>query len=82
MTPIVDARSGKVVKIGEPVVYPGDPDAGYTIESVSIGVFSGKAAVRKTYGRIVVGMPIRWFPKLTYGPHFPVDGLRAAILPT
>jgi len=98
MIPMVDARSGKVVQLGEKVMMATsiyNPETGkstpveeaFRVEAIDVGVFSAKARVR-TWGldgkeRVaVVPVPIRYFPKLTYGPQFPVDGPRVAILPS
>ncbi len=90
MIPIVDARSGKVVRVGETVMYPKSddlPQEGFKLEALEVGLFSARARLR-IWGldgkeRVaVVPAPIRYFPKLTYGPQFPVDGLRVAILPS
>lgn len=87
MIPMVDARSGKVVQLGEKIVYDTRTGEGSRVEAIDAGLFSAKARVR-TWGSdgqervAVVPVPIRYFPKLTYGPAFPVAGLRVAILPS
>ena len=87
MMPMVDARSGKVVQLGEKIVYDAKTGEGSRVEAFHAGIFSATARVR-TWGldgkeRVaVVPVPIRYFPKLIYGPQFPVDGLRVAILPS
>jgi hypothetical protein len=93
MIPIVDARSGKVVQVGESIEYApmrtldgSMQRSGFRLNSISLGVFSGKADVTTWDGdqeyRQVVAIPIKWFPKRTYGPRFPVDALRVALLPS
>ena len=93
MIPIVDARSGKVVRVGETIEYAPTrmldgslQRAGFRLNSISLGLFSGKADVTTWEGdqeyRQVVALPIKWFPKLTYGPQFPVDAVRVAVLPS
>jgi len=85
MIPMVDARSGKVVQLGMKTAWSGQE--AFMVEAIAVGLFSAKARVR-TWGldgkeRVaVVPVPIRYFPKFTYGPQFPVDGLRVAILPS
>jgi hypothetical protein len=99
MIPMVDARSGKVVKLGEKVTITSSiynsmtgkstpTQEAFQVEAIDVGVFSAKARVR-TWSYLdgkervaVVPVPIRYFPKLIYGPEFPVGGLRVAILPS
>lgn len=93
MIPIVDARSGKVVQVGQLIEYPPTimlngkrQRAACRLDKFTSGVFGGKAVVTLWEGERqhtqVVQVPIRWFPKLTYGPNFPVDAVRVAILPS
>jgi hypothetical protein len=96
MIPIVDARSGKVIKVGDTVEYPRTilidgsrslHKSGFELKRVfAVGLFSAKAEVLTfdeghQYTQIVP-MPIKWFPKSIYGARFPVDGWRAAIFPS
>ena len=82
MIPIVDARTGKIIRIGEFVRGGPEQDAGFVIECLHTGVLRAKAVTRTRLGLGVVECPIRYFPRLTYGPEFPADGLRAAIFPS
>jgi hypothetical protein len=82
MIPIVDAHSGKIVQVGEPVRGGERSKGGYIIDRVEVGLFSAKAYMRDGLGDAVVKMPIKFLPKLIYGPRFPVGGLRAAIFPS
>lgn len=84
MIPIVDAHTGRILKIGDDV-----PGENANIIAVSEGIFTALITVKyrrphEWAGRTqVVKSPIKWFPRLLYyGPTFPVSGLRAIILPT
>lgn len=83
MIPVVDARSGKLVSVGETVSYPDNPISGWQLLSVEEGIFSADVVIMSCGGRVeVVPSPVKWFPRLTYGPQFPVGGLRAVVFPS
>jgi hypothetical protein len=67
MIPIADARLGKLVKIGEKVLLP---------STAVVSTVNPSAGWQQRFH-----MPIRGFPRLTYGLKFPVR-LRAAIYPS
>ena len=91
MISIVDARTGKLVKVGETVSFPPTfliddtrIENSYTLVSVRVGLFSATAVVSASgiHGHQSVRMLIKWFPRLRYGAKFPVGGLRVAIYPS
>lgn len=76
--PMVDAHSGRVLAVGDIV-------EGHRILAIETGVFTANVAIQDVTGYHPtrwVEAPIKWFPRLTYGPNFPVGGLRAIVLPT
>jgi len=81
---IVDARNGQLVKIGKPVTYGGDPNDDYTILVVHWrSPFTRTATVLRRDGRHdEVTMPVKLFPRLTYGPQFPSGDMMVAIYPS
>lgn len=82
--PIVDARTGRVVRPGEQVRAGDDPADWYVIEMV------GSKSWRSVLLAMVFGdgrtatveAPIKYFPKLTYGRDFPVGGFRIIMVPS
>lgn len=76
--PIVDARSGQVLRVGDRI-----PHDDRIIVDVDVGLTTAKVWATAPGGRITcVRSPVKWFPRLTYGPAFPVGGLRVVMLPT
>lgn len=83
MIPIVDARSGQVLKVGDRV-----PHENSIILDVRVGLTTAQVLIQGDVfgegrnGSTWLPAPVKWFPRLTYGPGFPVGGLRVVMLPT
>lgn len=85
MIPIVDSRSGRVVRVGQQVRNGPDTDDWYTIARVLPGerwLSRTAVVVRHDGSTTVIPMPVKIFPRLTYGPAFPVGGWRCCIFPS
>lgn len=81
--PVVDARSGKIVKIGEVVTYPGGEWWQLLgVKKLRRGV--GAAFIQSSdYLSRWVPMPIKYKPrKLIYGPWFPSGAKFVGIFPS
>ena len=83
MLPLVDARSGQVINGADLVKNSPDKEDWYSVAWVRPGIFSATVAlVRWDMELHKVECPIKYFPRLLYGPRFPVDAWRVAIIPS
>ena len=76
--PIVDARNGKLVSVGETVRYH-DGDWWRLLGVHNQGLFEATAWVETPHGRQAVRLPIKyWARKLIYGPAYPSRATQGA----
>ena len=79
--PIVDARSGKLIQIGQVVQF--GPNDWYRLMDLGTGVFTAVGRIETPRGTQDVVMPIKYWPrKLTYGPRFVTDAWRVVLVPS
>lgn len=81
---IVDARTGQLVTLGQVMKNSPDPSDWYSILRVRYRtLFTRTAEIMRHDGtRQEVVMPVKVWPKWTYGPEFPSNSVVAAIYPS